>query len=72
MRGRGLFQGLRWPVGPKLVFDHMAAKVPEIMDGSLQRAVLMDEGIMATDLCRTDSHRIPILYCSILLHCIVQ
>jgi hypothetical protein len=27
----------RWllPVGPKLVFDQMAAPVPEIMDGSL-------------------------------------
>jgi hypothetical protein len=32
---RGLFQGWWWPVGPKLVFDQMAAVVPKIMDGSL-------------------------------------
>jgi hypothetical protein len=33
--GRALLQGRWWPVGPKLVFDQMAAPVPEIMDGSL-------------------------------------
>jgi hypothetical protein len=30
--GRGLLRGWWLPVGPKLVFDHMAATVPEIMD----------------------------------------
>jgi hypothetical protein len=30
--GRGLLWGWWWPVGPKLVFDHMAALVPEIMN----------------------------------------
>jgi hypothetical protein len=30
----GLLRGRWWPVGPKLVFDQMAAPVPEIMDGS--------------------------------------
>jgi hypothetical protein len=34
-RGRGLLWGWWWSVGPKLVFDHMAAPAPEIMDGSL-------------------------------------
>jgi hypothetical protein len=34
-RGRGLLQGWWWPVGPKLVYDQMAAPVPEIMCGSL-------------------------------------
>jgi hypothetical protein len=29
---RGLLQGGWWPVGSKLVFDQMAALVPEIMD----------------------------------------
>jgi hypothetical protein len=32
MCGRGLLRGLWWPVGPKLIFDQMAAQVPEIMD----------------------------------------
>jgi hypothetical protein len=32
--GRGLHQRLWWPVGPKLVFDQMAAWVQEIMDSS--------------------------------------
>jgi hypothetical protein len=32
MRGRGLPQGWWWPLGPKLVFDKMAAPFPEIMD----------------------------------------
>jgi hypothetical protein len=32
MRGMGLLQGWRWPVGPKLVFIQVAAPVPEIMD----------------------------------------
>jgi hypothetical protein len=31
-----IFQVLWWPVGPKLVFDQMAAPVPEIMDEYLQ------------------------------------
>jgi hypothetical protein len=31
-RRRGLLRGWWWPVGPKLVFDQMAAPVPEIMD----------------------------------------
>jgi hypothetical protein len=31
MRGSGLLQGWWWLVGPKLVFDQMAAPVPEIM-----------------------------------------
>jgi hypothetical protein len=35
--GRGLVRGLRWSVGPKLIFDQMAAPVPEIMDKSLCR-----------------------------------
>jgi hypothetical protein len=34
-RGRGQFRGWQWPVGPKLIFDQMAAAVPEIMDGFL-------------------------------------
>jgi hypothetical protein len=34
-RGKGLLRVRWWPVGSKLVFDHMAAPVPEIMDGSL-------------------------------------
>jgi hypothetical protein len=33
--GRELFRGWWWPMGPKLVFDHIAAPVPEIMYGSL-------------------------------------
>jgi hypothetical protein len=32
--GRGLLRGGWWPVSPKLVFDQMAALVPENMDGS--------------------------------------
>jgi hypothetical protein len=32
--GRGLLREWRWPVGPKLVSDHVAASVPEIMDDS--------------------------------------
>jgi hypothetical protein len=35
MHGRRLFRGWWWSVGRKLVFDQMAAPVPEIMDGSL-------------------------------------
>jgi hypothetical protein len=34
-RGRRLLQGRLWPAGPKLVFDQMAAPVPEIMDDTL-------------------------------------
>jgi hypothetical protein len=34
-RGRGLLRGWWWLVGTKLIFDHMEAPVPEIMDGSL-------------------------------------
>jgi hypothetical protein len=34
-RGRELLRGLRWPVGPKLVFDQRAAPVLEIMGGCL-------------------------------------
>jgi hypothetical protein len=34
MRGRGLLRGRWWPVGPKLVFDQMAAAFPEIIDDS--------------------------------------
>jgi hypothetical protein len=34
-RGRELLRGWWWPVGPKLVFEQMAASVPEITDGSL-------------------------------------
>jgi hypothetical protein len=30
--GRGLLPGWWWPAGSKLVFDQMAAPVPEIMD----------------------------------------
>jgi hypothetical protein len=33
--GRGLLWWWWWPVGPKLVFDQMAAPVPEFKDGSL-------------------------------------
>jgi hypothetical protein len=33
--GSGLLQWRRWPVGPRLVFDQMAAPVLEIMDVSL-------------------------------------
>jgi hypothetical protein len=33
--GKGLLRGWWWPVGPKLVFDQMAAPVPEIINGSL-------------------------------------
>jgi hypothetical protein len=33
--GRELLRGLWWTMAPKLVFDQMAAPVPEIMDGSL-------------------------------------
>jgi hypothetical protein len=32
--GRGLLQWRWWVVGPKLVYDQMAATVLEIMDGS--------------------------------------
>jgi hypothetical protein len=32
VRERGLLGGWWWPVGPKLVFDHMRAKIVEIMD----------------------------------------
>jgi hypothetical protein len=32
MRRRGLLQGWWWPVGPKLVFNLMAAPLPKIMD----------------------------------------
>jgi hypothetical protein len=32
--GRGPLRGLWWRVGPKLVFDQMAASVPEIVDTS--------------------------------------
>jgi hypothetical protein len=32
--GRVLLRWWRWPVNPKLVFDQMAAPVPEIMDTS--------------------------------------
>jgi hypothetical protein len=38
-REKGLFGGWWWPVGPKLVFDQMAAPVPEIMDGPLYSLV---------------------------------
>jgi hypothetical protein len=31
-RGRRLVRRWWWPVGPKLVFDQMAAPVPEIKD----------------------------------------
>jgi hypothetical protein len=34
-RGRRLFRVWRWPTGPKLVFNQMAAPVSEIMDDSL-------------------------------------
>jgi hypothetical protein len=34
-RGRGPLRGQRWPAGSKLVFDKMAAQVPEIMDETL-------------------------------------
>jgi hypothetical protein len=34
MLGRGLLKKCWWPVGPKLLFDQMAARVPEIMDDS--------------------------------------
>jgi hypothetical protein len=34
-RRRGLVRQWWWPEGPKLVFDQMAAPVPEIMNGSL-------------------------------------
>jgi hypothetical protein len=33
--GRVLLRGWWWPVGPKLVFDQMAAPVPESMDDCL-------------------------------------
>jgi hypothetical protein len=29
---KGLLQGWWWPVGPKLVFDQMTARVPEVTD----------------------------------------
>jgi hypothetical protein len=32
--GRGLLKGRWWPVGPKLVFDKMAAPILENMDSS--------------------------------------
>jgi hypothetical protein len=32
MCGRGLLRGGWWPVGTKLVFDQMAAPLPEMMD----------------------------------------
>jgi hypothetical protein len=35
MRGIGLLRWRWWPLGPKLVFDQMAALVPDIMDRSL-------------------------------------
>jgi hypothetical protein len=34
-RGRELLRWWWWPVGQKLVFDQMAAPVPEIMDGTI-------------------------------------
>jgi hypothetical protein len=39
-RGRELFRGLWWLVGPKLVFDLMGAPVPEIMGGSLYNFII--------------------------------
>jgi hypothetical protein len=33
--GRGPLRRWLWPVGPKLVFEQMAAPVPEVMNGSL-------------------------------------
>jgi hypothetical protein len=33
--GGELLRALWWQIGPKLVFDHNAAPVPEIMDNSL-------------------------------------
>jgi hypothetical protein len=38
MRGRRLLRGRWWSVSAKLVFDQMAAPVPEIMDASLYTA----------------------------------
>jgi hypothetical protein len=38
-RGRGLFRGRWWPIGPKLVFNQMAALVPEIIYSFLPIAV---------------------------------
>jgi hypothetical protein len=35
IRGWGLIRGWWWPVSPKLLFDQMAAPIPEIMGGSL-------------------------------------
>jgi hypothetical protein len=34
-RGRVLLREQWWPIGPKLIFNQMAAPVPEIMDSSL-------------------------------------
>jgi hypothetical protein len=34
-RGIGLLRERWWPLGPKLIFDQMAAPVPDIMDGYL-------------------------------------
>jgi hypothetical protein len=38
---RGLLREWWWPVDPKLVFDQLAASVPEIMDGSLYTAPVL-------------------------------
>jgi hypothetical protein len=60
MGGRGLHRGWWWPVGPKLVFDQMAAPVPEIMDVCGTYLMLISGG----DISVSDA------YCSyrILLH----
>jgi hypothetical protein len=41
--GMGLLRGLRWPLGRKLVFEQIAAPVPEIVDIS---------GMVALNSCR--------------------
>jgi hypothetical protein len=39
-RRRGIFWGWWWPIGPKLVFDQMAALALEIMEGSLYYLII--------------------------------
>jgi hypothetical protein len=58
IRGRGLLRGSCWPVDRKLVFDQMAAPVPEIMEGSLYGVSPTFSRNVSPALSRTHIYRV--------------
>jgi hypothetical protein len=70
MYGREPLQGWWWPLGPKLVFDHMTAPVPEIMvsSGMLSLSRICSSGDRIINECQI-VHAMSNEWCALKIRC---